>query len=84
MKVVFRVTEADGSQRESFAVALVGGILVVTGDTEAARRLGVPTVPLSFPVAADPRREPEAYMRALPASFTGSIVRAELIDKPVN
>jgi hypothetical protein len=52
MKVVFRVTEADGSQRESFAVALVGGLLVVTGDTEAARRLGVPTTPLRFPVAA--------------------------------
>lgn len=77
MKTAFLTTDPDGTQREVFAVILWGGVLVVTGDADAARRLGIPTDPIGHPApAADPRSDPQAYLRALPAAYTGSMLRA--------
>jgi hypothetical protein len=78
MKTTFFAADPDGTQREVFAVHLRGGVLIVTGDADAARRLGIPTDPIGHPApAADPRSDPEAYLRALPFAYGGSMLRAQ-------
>lgn len=82
MVTIFRKTADDGTEETVFTVTLAeGGVLRVSGNTDAAEMLGVPTQPLSLPDGSvvDPEDEPDLYLEKLPVMYTGSRLRAEFV-----
>lgn len=82
MVTIFRKTNDEGNQETVFTVTLAeGGVLRVSGNTDAAEMLGIPATPLSLldGSVVDPEEEPDLYLEKLAEAYSGSRLRAEFV-----